>query len=384
MTSFLPYGRQTIEQGDIDAVVAALKDPLITQGPRVEAFEQAFADAVAARHAVAFANGTAALHGAAAAAGLSAGDEVLTTPISFVASANCALFVGARPVFSDIDARTANLDLVAARNAGLLERARACVVVSLAGLPADLEPVQAARRRGLVVIEDGCHALGALRRGRPVGAGAADMTTFSLHPVKAITSGEGGVVTTDDDELSDRLRAFRTHGIRRSDPTDQVMHGGWHYDVTTLGFNYRITDFQCALGQSQLARLDQLVARRNELADEYRAILSEEPEIVLPVPAEAGDRHAYHLFVVRFAEGPRRRRLVYDSLRAAGIGPQLHYIPIPAHFLYSRLGYSMEGLPESQSYWEQALSLPLFPGMEKGDVIRVTDALRGAMELPLA
>ncbi len=181
--------------------------------------------------------------------------------MSFVASANCALFVGARPVFADIDAATANLDLAAADGAGLLDRVSACVIVSMAGLPADLAPLQAARRRGVVVIEDGCHALGALRDGHPVGSGLADMTAFSFHPVKAITTGEGGMVTTDSDELAARLRAFRTHGIRRPEPTEDPLHGGWHYEIDALGFNYRITDIQCALGHSQLTRLGEFHRR---------------------------------------------------------------------------------------------------------------------------
>jgi dTDP-4-amino-4,6-dideoxygalactose transaminase len=380
---FLPYGRQTIESADIAAVVAALEDRLITQGPRIDRFEQAFANAVGARHAIAFANGTAALHAAAAAAGLSAGDEVLTTPISFVASSNCALFVGARPLFADIDRCTANLDLVSARETGLLDRVRAAVVVSLAGLPADLTTLQDARRRGLVVIEDACHALGGLRAGRPVGAADADMTVFSLHPVKAITSGEGGMTCTDSDVFADRLRVFRTHGIRHADAPDDVMRGGWHYEIESLGFNYRITDFQCALGHSQLERLETVIAARNRIADQYHDLLAEFDAITLPVRAPGDGRHAYHLFVVRFREGARRRRAVYDALRAAGVGTQLHYIPIPAHGLYRRLGYSMDALPEAQAYWEQALSLPLFPGMGRDDVERVVRELRRALDLPL-
>jgi perosamine synthetase len=383
VNAFLPYGRQTIEQTDVDAVLAALHDPLITQGPRVEEFERAFADEVQARHSVAFSSGTAALHAAAAAAGLHEGDEVLTTPISFVASANCALFVGARPVFGDIDPETANLDVIAARDAGLLDRVRACVVVSLGGLPADLGPLQKARKRGMVVIEDGCHALGARRSGRPVGGAMADMTAFSLHPVKAITSGEGGLVSTDDDELADRLRAFRSHHIRRPEASDDAMHGGWHYEIESLGYNYRITDIQCALGLSQLQRLDQYIVARNAIAEQYHELLSAVAGIALPAVARSGDRHAYHLFVVRFPEGPRRRRLVYDSLRAAGIGTQLHYIPIPAHALYRDLGYGMTDLPAARAYWEQALSLPIFPGMTPGDVERVAEGLRTALEMPL-
>lgn len=383
MSAFLPYGRQSIEEADIDAVVTALRDPLITQGPRVEAFEKAVAEQVQAVHAVAFANGTAALHAAAAAAGLGPGDQMLTTPISFAASANCALFVGARPVFADIDPVTGNLDLTAARDAGLLERIKACVAVSLAGLPIDLAPLQAARRHGLVVIEDAAHALGARRDGWPVGAGAADMTIFSFHPVKAITSGEGGMVTTDDGALAAALRRFRSHGMERGAPSDDPMFGGWHYSIESLGFNYRITDIQCALGISQLQRLEHFIAARNEIADRYHGLLAGTPGIILPARAPEGGRHAHHLFVVRFAEGAGRRRVVYDALRADGIGAQLHYIPIPAHALYRDLGYDMSGLSEAQAYWEQALSLPMFAAMEPGDVERVARSLRAAMNMPV-
>jgi perosamine synthetase len=382
VSDFLPYGRQSIEDGDVEAVLAALRDPLITQGPRVERFEQAIAETVQARHAVAFVNGTAALHAAAAAAGLATGDELLTTPISFAASANCALFVGARPVFADIDPVTGNLDLAVAREAGLLDRVKACVAVSLAGLPIDLEPLQEARRRGMVVIEDAAHALGGLRGGRPVGAGSADMTIFSFHPVKAITSGEGGMVTTDDLALADALRRFRSHGIERAEPSEDPMRGGWHYAIGSLGFNYRITDIQCALGLSQLQRLEHFITARNEIADRYHELLADVPGVTLPARAPEGGRHAYHLFVVRFPEGPARRRVVYDALRAAGIGTQLHYIPIPAHALYRDLGYDMSGLPQAQAYWEQALSLPMFPAMDSVDVERVARSLRAAVALP--
>jgi perosamine synthetase len=385
LTDFLPYGRQTIDEAEMEAVSAALADPLLTQGPRVESFERAFGEYAGARHAVAFSSGTAALHAAAHAAGLGPGDELLTTPLSFVASANCALFVGARPVFCDIDPETANLDLRRALEAGLAARAKACLVVSLAGLPIELEPLQAARRAGLPTTEDACHALGATRGGRPVGGdGLADMTTFSFHPVKAITSGEGGMVSTDDDALAETLRTFRAHGIRRHEHAEDPMRGGWHYDIDSLGFNYRITDFQCALGEHQLARLDELIAARNRIAGLYRELLGGIDELRLPAAADAaGDRHAYHLFVVRFLEGAVRRRVAYDHLRTRGIGAQLHYIPIPVHGLYRSLGYTMDGLDATQSYYEQALSLPIFPAMSDADVERVAGEVRCALEIDI-
>lgn len=381
MTDFLPYGRQTLDEADVAAVTSALEDPFLTQGPRVASFERSMCAYLGARHAVAFANGTAALHAAAHAAGLGAGDEMLTTPLSFVASANCALFVGARPVFCDIDPVTANLDVQRALDDGLVRRSKACVAVSMAGLPIDLEPLQAARREGLVLVEDACHALGARRAGGLVGGdGLADMTVFSFHPVKAITSGEGGMVTTVSDELAAVLRSFRTHGIHRPDHGEDPMHGGWHYDVESLGFNYRITDFQCALGEHQLTRLEDFMDARNRVAGLYRELLAEVDGLRLPAGADGKDRHAYHLFVVRFPEGAARRRAVYDHMHANGIGVQLHYVPIPVHSLYRSLGYSMDGLDATQSYYEQALSLPIFPTMTEADVQRVVRELRRALE----
>lgn len=384
--SFLPYGRQQIDDADIAAVAEALRDPFITQGPRVEAFERAYADAHGAPHAVAFANGTAALHAAAAAAGLGPGDEVLTTPLSFVASSNCALFVGARPRFADVDRATANLDTTAAVRDGRADGVKAVVAVSLAGLPVDLEPLQPLREQGVVVIEDAAHAVGARRAGEPVGAGGlADMTCFSLHPVKSMTTGEGGVVTTADDGLAEALRTFRTHGmVRRSDPTDPIL-GPWHYDIDTLGFNYRITDFQCALGLSQLRHLPDWVAERNRLAARYGELLADVDGLQLPAEPRLGEVHGRHLYVVRFTDGQARRRAMFDALRERGIGTQLHYIPIPRHGLYRSLGYGAEmgRLPEAQAYYEQALSLPMFPGLTDAGVERVATAVRELLAEPL-
>jgi perosamine synthetase len=270
--------------------------------------------------------------------------------------------------------------------AGAADGAKACVAVSLAGLPVDLEPLQEHRRAGMVVIEDGCHALGGSRGGCPIGGdGLADMTTFSLHPVKAMTTGEGGVVTTADDGLADALRTFRTHGIHRDGGSEDVLRGGWHYDIDTLGFNYRITDFQCALGESQLRRLPDFVERRNAVADAYREALAGLGGVTLPAAAPAGSVHGYHLFVVRFDEGAARRRQVHEGLREAGIGTQLHYIPIYRHGLYRELGYAGEAerCRHAERYYEQALSLPMFPEMRPADVERVAAELERLLAEPL-
>lgn len=382
---FLPYGRQEISESDVEAVAAILRTPMITQGPRVEAFEEAFAAHVDARHAVAFSSGTGALHAAACAAGLGPGDEMLTTPVSFIASANCALFAGARPRFADIDA-TGNLDTRAAVR-DTADGVKAVCAVSLAGLPVDLEPLQQLREQGVILIEDGCHALGGHRASGMVGCGSrADMTAFSLHPVKSMTTGEGGMVTTDRGDLAGAMRAFRTHGMaRRTDPSDPML-GGWHYDIDTLGFNYRITDFQCALGLSQLERLDGWLTERHRVAAAYRDALADIDGLTLPAEARMAERHGLHLFVVRFTEGAERRRFMFDRLRDAGIGTQLHYIPIPCHGVYRDLGYdpTLAHLPEARAYYEQALSLPMFPAMTEADVDRVSSELRRLMATPVS
>ena len=376
--SFLPYGRQEIGEADIAAVVDALRAPMITQGPRIAEFEGAVCDYTGARHAVAFSSGTAALHAAAAAAGWDEGDEVLVPPITFVASANCALYVGARPRFVDIDRRTWNLDTAAASEAASEERVKGIVAVSFAGLPVDLASLNVPDR--VVVIEDAAHAIGGRRHGRPVGGpGGADMTTFSFHPVKSLTTGEGGLVTTESDELAERLLRFRTHGIP---PERNLEHpeGPWHQDMVDLGFNYRITDIQCALGISQLARLDGWIARRNELAGSYRELLADEDRIELPPEAPEGSLHGRHLFPIRVRGGADQRLAVFRALREAGIGVQVHYIPTYRFSHYRRtLGYPQDTCPEAERYYGGAISLPMFPGVREEDVERVAAALKRAL-----
>jgi len=375
----LPYGRQSIDDEDVNAVVDALRSELITQGPTIERFEAALANYLGARHVVAFANGTAALHGAAFAAGLGPGDEVITSPLSFAASANCALYQGARPRFVDVSPRTWNLDTAAAA-AAIGDRSRAVIAVSFAGLPADLEPLEPVRDR-VVVIEDASHALGARRGGGLVGGpGGADLTTFSLHPVKAITTGEGGFVATGNDEFARLLRLFRTHGITKEGVTPSPAEGGWYYEMQALGFNYRITDFQCALGLSQLRRLDERVERRNEIAARYRELLANDVRIALPPAALGGTRHAYHLFVVRVLGGAEARLATFSALRRAGIGVQVHYIPIYRQPYYRDvLGYPQDNCPAAEEYYWSAISLPIFPGMSETDIERVVRELRKAL-----
>ena len=375
----LPYGRQEISDADVEAVVSVLRSELITQGPRVERFEAALAEYLGASHAVAFSSGTAALHGAAFAAGLGGGDELITTPITFAASANCALYMGAAPRFVDIDPHTWNLDTAAAA-AAVGERTRAIVPVSYAGLPVDLEPLAPVRDR-LTVIEDGCHALGGHRAGVRVGGrGGADMTAFSFHPVKSITTGEGGAVTTEDPEAARRLRLFRTHGITREGIAPGPADGDWYYEMQALGFNYRITDFQCALGLSQLERLDGWVARRNEVAARYRELLADEERVELPPTAPAGSLHGYHLFPIRLRAGAEARHAAFEALRAAGIGVQVHYIPVYRLPYYrDSLGYPQDACPNAERLYSGLISLPMFPALGQSDVERVVDELRRAL-----
>jgi perosamine synthetase len=381
MTSatFLPYARQEITDADVAAVAATLREPFITQGPTIERFERAVAERVGARHCVAFSSGTAALHGAAFAAGVGPGDEVISSPITFAASTNCGLYLGASARFVDIDPATWNLDTAAAA-AAVGRRTKAIVPVSFAGLPVDLAPLDAVRDR-VTVIEDGCHALGGHRDGRWVGGpGGADITIFSLHPAKAITTGEGGLATTEDDALAERLRLFRTHGITKQGIAPGEHEGGWYYEMQALGFNYRITDIQCALGLSQLERLDEWVARRNEIAALYRELLADEERIALPPAAPAGSLHGHHLFVVHVRAGAAARLRTFDALREAGLGVQVHYIPVYRLPYYRDvLGVPQDACPHAEDYYWGAISLPMFPGLTDDDLRRVVDDLQRAL-----
>ena len=375
---FLPYGRQEINDADVEAVAAALREPMITQGPRIDAFEAAMSEYLGARHVVAFSSGTAALHGAAFAAGIGPGDEAIVAPITFVASANCILYQGGTVRFVDIDPATWNLDTAAAA-AAVGPRTKAIVPVSFAGLPVDLAPLRALG--DVAIIEDACHALGGQRDGRKVGGrGGADVTCFSLHPVKSMTSGEGGLATTQDDELAARMRRFRTHGMEREHTSPSPTDGAWYMEMQDLGFNYRITDFQCALGLSQLARLDGWVARRNEIAARYRELLGDDERLMLSPAAPDGSLHGHHLFVICVRAGAQARLEVFEGLRAAGIGVQVHYLP--AHrmpYYRDTLGVPQDDCPNADAYYDGAISLPMFPGLTDADVARVVIELQGLL-----
>jgi UDP-4-amino-4,6-dideoxy-N-acetyl-beta-L-altrosamine transaminase len=355
----IPYGRQSIDGDDVDAVVDVLGGDWLTQGPAIEAFEEALCTATGARYAVALSSGTAALHAAVAAAGLGPGDLVVTSPLSFAASANCALYVGATPAFVDIDPRTLNLDV-----ARIPANADCVVAVHYAGLPVDLGALS---RRPRVVIEDAAHAIGARTPDGPVGNCAhSDLCCFSFHPVKTITTGEGGAVTTNSPALAERLRRFRHHGIR---PTPE--HGAWSYDIERVGYNYRLTDIQAALGTSQLEKLDHFVVRRNEIAERYRLLLAD-MAVELPPSASPGFVHAYHLFPLRLAH----RRRVYEGLRAAGIGVQVHYVPTYRFSVYVQIGFTADAYPETERAYEGLLSLPMFPDLTEKQQDHVVMALQ--------
>jgi len=370
----LPYGRQTITDEDVQAVVEVLRSDWLTTGPKIAEFEEAFAAYVGARYAVSFTSGTAALHGATFAAGLQPGEEAITTPLTFVATANCVLHVGANPVFADITADTLNLDPDHSARA-ISARTRVLMPVDYSGHPAELGAFfELADKHGLVVIEDACHALGALYRGRRVG-GIAHMTVFSFHPVKHLTAGEGGMVTTDNLQFAETLRRFRNHGVT-SDARSRQASGQWFYEMVLLGFNYRLTDMACALGLQQLKRLDENLARRRAIAARYNTALLGLP-LILP---KVGDEcvPAWHLYPVRV----RLERLsvgragVFAALRAENIGVNVHYIPVHLHPYYrEQFGYCTGDFPKTEQAYEQLISLPMFHGMTEEDVDDVIRAV---------
>ena len=372
----LPYGRQTLTEADVTAVVDVLRSDWITTGPKVGEFEEAIAAFVGARHAVSFSSGTAALHAAVFAAGLEAGDEAITTPLTFCATANAVLYQGATPVFADIRVDTLTIDPEEVGRR-VTARTKALMPVDYAGHPANLDALLAlADRHGLVVIEDAAHALGAAFHGRAVGS-ISHMSVFSFHPVKHLTTGEGGMVTTNDADLARRLRLFRSHGVDR-DARQRESEGTWYYEMTALGYNYRLTDIACALGLAQVPRLGANLARRRAIAARYGEALSGTPNLTLPHTA-ADVTHAWHLYPVRVIP-PVDRREAFQALRAEGIGVNVHYVPVHLHPYYrNRFGYQGGEYPIAEAAYEQLISLSMFHGMTDGDINDVTTAVRKVM-----
>jgi len=377
---YIPYGKQYIDDDDIKQVVRILKSDWITQGRTVDDFEKAIARYCGAKYAVAVSSGTAALHIACLAGGLSKGDEAVTTPITFLATPNAVLYAGAKPVFADVDPVFANIDPREAERK-ISSRTRAVLPVHFAGMPCDMPEIsRIAKKHGLFVVEDACHALGAeyTSRGKRIKVGScehSDMTVLSFHPVKHITTGEGGAVTTNSRKLYKKLKALRTHGTYK---TASVMakKGSWYYEMRDLGFNYRITDFQCAMGISQLAKIDGFLRRRNEIASLYRGRLGGIKGVEVPPGAEKGT-HAYHLYPLRIDYGRLKtsRQRVLDLLRERGIMCQVHYIPVYKQPYYRKLGYKSGSCPRADMFYQRELSIPMYPSMKKKDVLRVADAL---------
>jgi perosamine synthetase len=375
-STFLPYGRQTVSEADIQAVVDVLRSDWLTTGPKVSEFEEAFAHRVSARFAVSFTSGTAALHAAAFTAGLGAGDEAITTPLTFAATANCVLYQGATPVFADITSDTLNLDPENVERC-ITPRTRAIIPVDYAGHPADLDEIRTiATRHKLVVIEDACHALGAEYRGRTVGS-ISEMTVFSFHPVKHITTGEGGMVTTDNAQFAESLRRFRNHGIS-TEARQRQTAGEWHYEMVLLGYNYRLTDFACALGLQQLKALDINLSRRRAIAERYGAAFRES-EAIMPPAAKSYVEPAWHLYPIRLRleKLSADRAKIFRALRAENIGVNVHYIPVHLHPYYrNRFAYKGGEFPLAEDAYSRLISLPMFHGMTDRDVEDVITAVK--------
>ncbi len=373
--TLLPYGQQWIDDGDIAAVINVLRDSYITQGPSIEKFEEAIAGYVGAKYAVAFSNGTAALHGACFAAGIGIGDEVITTPITFSASSNCVLYCGGTPVFADIEEDTYNIDPESIKKR-ITSRTKAIIPVDLTGQPVNLDLIMGiAKEHSLVVIEDAAHSLGALYREQKVGA-IADMTMFSFHPVKHITTGEGGVIVTNSFEYYQKLLLFRSHGITRN--PDQLLknEGSWHYEMQELGYNYRMTDIQATLGLSQLSKLDSFIERRREITQQYNEAFQNYDGLVIPYQLPETNS-SWHLYVLRFEEGYFEvdRRTIFEKLRELNIGVNVHYIPVYQHPYYRQNGYLDEYQENSEHYYKTCISIPVFPKMTDCDIRDVIDAI---------
>ncbi|MCI4251311.1 UDP-4-amino-4,6-dideoxy-N-acetyl-beta-L-altrosamine transaminase [Bacillus sp. CCB-MMP212] len=374
--TYLPYGQQQIDEYDIQAVVDVLKGDFLTTGPMVQQFEEAIAKYVGAKYAVSFSNGTAALHAACYAAGITEGDEVITTPMTFVASANCILYQGAKPVFADIDNETYNISPKSIEEK-ITNKTKAIIPVHFTGQPVELEAIQKiAKKNNLIIIEDAAHALGATYKNKKIGS-IGDMTMFSFHPVKHITTGEGGVITTNNPLFYEKLVQFRTHGIERNPKKLLENHGPWYYEMQFLGYNYRITDIQAALGLSQLSKLDSFIKIRKKFVDIYSKEFSCLSEIIIPkqLPQTSS---SWHLYIIRLNTKLLKcnRKEFYEALQRENIGVNVHYIPVHLQPFYQKLGYEKGICPQAENVYEEIITLPLFPKMTEADVWDVIQAVR--------
>jgi len=374
--TYLPYAQQWVDEEDIGEVVKVLKSDFLTTGPKIEEFEKRFADYVGAKYAVSISNGTAALHAACFAAGINEGDEVITSPITFAASANCVLYQGGKPAFADINPKSYNIDVEDIERK-ITKKTKAIIPVDFTGQAVDIDGInEIAKKYGLVVIEDAAHSLGAEYKGKKIGS-LVDMTTFSFHPVKHITTGEGGMITTNDEKLNNKLKLFRTHGITRD---KEMLHnkeeGPWFYEQLELGYNYRMTDIQAALGISQLNKINGFLKRRREIAKKYDEYLKNIDGIILPYQ-ESFSKSAWHLYVIqleleKFKVG---RKEIFEALQAENIGVNVHYIPVYYHPYYKRLGYEKGLCPNAEKLYERIITLPLYPKMKDKDIEDVVNAL---------
>lgn len=374
---FIPYGKQWIDDEDIRAVVDVLNSDFLTTGPKIKEFEEKFAKYIGCKYAVAISNGTAALHAACYAANIKAGDEVITTPITFAASANCVRYLGGTPVFTDIDPKTYNIDPNEIRKK-ITPKTKAIIPVHFTGQVCNMEEIKKiAKEHNLIVIEDGAHVLGGEYKNELVGH-LSDMTTFSFHPVKHITTGEGGMITTDNKELYDRLILFRTHGITRNmDLLENKENEPWYYEQLELGYNYRITDIQCALGISQLNRLDNFVKRRRKIVEIYNREFNQLDGVIIPYQ-DKNQNSSYHLYVLQLEleKLDVDRKEIFNELRSENIGVNVHYIPVYYFPYYKNLGYKKGICPKAEALYERIITIPLYPKMTDEEVFRVIDKIK--------
>lgn len=368
----IPYGRQTIEEDDIQAVVDVLRSDYLTTGPKIAEFEKMVADYVGAKYAVAISNGTSALHAACFAAGIQPGDEVITTPLTFAASSNCVLYCGGTPVFADVDPKTYNIDPEDIRRK-ITDKTKAIIAVHLAGQPCDMDEIhKIAKEHDLLVIEDGAHALGSVYKGKKVGT-LSDMTTFSFHPVKPITTGEGGMIVTDNEEFYQKMMLFRSHGITRDENLMTRNDGPWFYQQLDLGYNYRITDIQCALGCSQMKKLDRFLVLRKEIVARYNEAFADCENIIIPYQLPETES-GWHLYIVQVKNCDRRK--VFEALREHGIAVNVHYIPVYLHPYYQEHGYKDVHCRNAEEVYSHIISLPLYPTLTEEQQQYVIETLK--------
>lgn len=375
MNNYVPYSRHLLDEDDVAAVTAVMNSDFITQGPKIKEFEEKIAAYSCAKYAAVFNSGTSALHGAYFAAGLSPGEEIITSPITFVATANAALMLGAKPVFVDVEYDTGNMDTMLVESA-VNSRTKLIVPVHLAGHPSDMEKIHyLSKKYNLMVVEDACHAIGSHYKGEKTGnCKYSDMTVFSFHPAKHITTGEGGAVITNNPDFHKKLLMFRTHGITKEYFMGEP-DGAWYYEMQLLGYNYRLTDIQAALGISQLKKIDIFIKRRREIASRYNSIFANNPYFVLPV--ERDYVHAsYHLYPIRLKDEYKdKKREIFSRLLKKDLGVQVHYIPVYLQPYYRKLGYKKGLCPQAEDFYAREISIPIYPAMSDLDIEQVAEKI---------